>query len=255
MPTFLAALLMSQLALPASLEQDRLRVCMSQARTDPATAITAASEWLQEAQEVERSYPQQCLGFAFTSLLRWEAARDAFAAARDARGAGDFLGRARLGAMAGNAALAGEDFSGAELLFRLAESDALASGQREMAGRISSDCARALVGLGEEARAESALSRAREFAPQLPEIWLLSATLSRRQGDLETAQGHIATANLLDPANQAIGLEAGVIAALGGFEAAARDSWESVIAVDPSTPEAASARAYLAQFAEEEATP
>ena len=54
----------------------------------------------------------------------------------------------------------------------------------------------------------------------------------------------------LDPRDPAIGLEAGVIAALGGRNEAARKSFESVIAADADGPYAAPAKAYLAQVSE-----
>ncbi|MBO0749524.1 MAG: hypothetical protein J2O44_03700, partial [Porphyrobacter sp.] len=117
--TFLAPLsLLAGAAQPltapqGSPEQARLTVCLDQARTDPATAITTAGTWLSEAHDTGRALPQQCLGQAYVSLLRWDAARDAFIAARDAALPSDYAVRARLGAMAGNAAFAAKDLSGA----------------------------------------------------------------------------------------------------------------------------------------------
>ncbi|HZF45775.1 MAG TPA: hypothetical protein VEZ26_05540, partial [Sphingomonadaceae bacterium] len=59
----------------------------------------------------------------------------------------------------------------------------------------------------------------------------------------------------LDPANPAIGLEAGVIAALAGADDAARKSWQSVVETAPDSPEAQTARDYLAQLAPTPTTP
>ena len=255
MTLLLASLLFAQIAAPATLADDRLRICMSQARNDPATAIGTANAWLEEAVEVERSYPRQCLGFAYTSLLRWEAARDAFVTARDVRAAADFTGRARLGGMAGNAAIAAEDFGGALAILDAAQADALAGGRAQLAGTIAADRARAFVGLEQDEQATAALENAREWAPQVADVWLLSATLARRMNDLASAQAHIRTANLLAPQNAAIGLEAGLIAALSGDDTAARTAWQSVIAVDREAPEAATARAYLAQLEEGNTSP
>src|SRR6185312_5629758 len=94
-------------------EQARLTLCLDQARKDPATAITTAGLWLNEAHDAGRALPQQCLGQAYVSLLRWDAARTAFLAARDSALAGEYAVRARLGAMAGNAAIAGKDLAAA----------------------------------------------------------------------------------------------------------------------------------------------
>jgi len=235
-------------ALPRPVEQDRLTVCLELARRDPATAIATASQWLGEANGAERALPQQCLGQAYVGLLRWEAARDAFLAGRDALGGVDPAGRARMGAMAGNAALAANDAEGALAALDVALADARLAGDGPLAGTISADRARAFVSQGWTDEAEDALEQARADAPQDAGVWLLSATLSRRLGDLAAAQGQIETAATLAPTDPAIGLEAGVIAALAGNDEAARKSLESVVALAPSGPEAASARAYLAQL-------
>src|SRR5687768_11998373 len=89
-----------------SLEQARLNLCLDQARTDPATAITEANTWLGEAGAPETSYPQQCLGYAYTMLQRWDAAERTFLAARETELEINHFRRAQLATMAGNAALA-----------------------------------------------------------------------------------------------------------------------------------------------------
>ncbi|GAA0266667.1 hypothetical protein GCM10009127_02770 [Alteraurantiacibacter aestuarii] len=233
---------------PLTLQEDRLRACMTQARRDPPTAITTAVEWMEGTYGGDLSYPQQCLGFAYMSLLRWDSARVAFIAARDSRPETDHAGRARLGGMAGNAALGAEDFAAAAPLLATAQADALAAGDNPLAGQMATDRARALVGLGSNQEAAAVLEQARELAPQEGAIWLLSATLARRMDDLAAAQGWIRTAALLDPQNPAVGLEAGLIAALGGFDDAARSSWQSVLALAPGTAEAMTAQTYLAQL-------
>jgi hypothetical protein len=90
-------------------ELARLSQCLELARTDPATAIATAGLWLIEAHDAGKAWPQQCLGQAYVGVLRWKAAHDAFLGARDAALSSDYTARARLGAMAGNAALAGND--------------------------------------------------------------------------------------------------------------------------------------------------
>ena len=89
---------------------------------------------------------------------------------------------------------------------------------------------------------------ARRDSPQNAETWLLSATLARRQGDLASAQARIQTAAGLDFKNPDIGLEAGVIAALGNRDDAARKSFQSVIDTAARTPEAEAAKGYLDQL-------
>jgi tetratricopeptide (TPR) repeat protein len=234
-----------------TLAQDRLTVCQTEARRDPTSAIVNASTWLREAVEDERSYPHQCLGVAYTSLLRWQAAEDAFMAAHAARPQSDFAGRARLAAMAANSALADGRHEAARKHLELAHGDAAVSGDTVLAGEIAADKARALVGLGLTDEAAKALAQARRDAPQRIESWLLSATLARRQDNLDEAQAHIQTAAALGPQDPAVALEAGVIAALAGRDEAARLSWRSVLELAPDGPEAAAARDYLAQLDEE----
>ena len=247
---FLALLLAAQAAAsaPPTLEQDRLTVCLDQARTDPATAIVTADTWLAEATGAQRSAPQQCLGTAYVSLLRWDAAEGAFVAARDAQPADRALERAKLGAMAGNAALGAQHAAAALPLLDQALVDARAASQTELAGSIAADRARALVALDREEEAGAALADARRDAPQLANVWLLSATLARRLDALDEAQGYIETAAALAPQDAAVGLEAGVIAALGGRDDVARASWRSVIDMAPTSPAASTAANYLAQL-------
>ena len=229
-------------------EQARLTVCLDQARNDPATAITTAGLWLIEAHDAGQALPQQCLGQAYVSLLRWQAAHTAFLAARESALASDYAVRARLGAMAGNSALAGGDTAAALTDLNQALADAALAGDKPLAGSIAADKARALVALGRTAEASATLQQARADAPQDVQVWLLSATLARRTGDLKSAQAQIATAAALAPTDAAVGLEAGVIAELTGNDAAARKSWNAVVALAPDAPEAQSATAYLAQI-------
>ncbi len=254
MPAFLAALLiLAQAAAPlapATLEQDRLTACMDEARSDPGQAIITANEWLEGLSGAATAYPQQCLGFAYMGLLRWNAARQAFVEARNARPIDDRLERARLGAMAGNAAIAAEDFVLALPLLQAAQTDAGEAGNNRLAATIATDIARAQVSMGDPSEAADALEQARQLDPQSGEIWLLSATLARRMDDLPSAQSWIETAARLDPRNLSIGVEAGVIAALGGNYDAARSSWLSVIDTASDSPQADAARTYLAQIEE-----
>jgi tetratricopeptide (TPR) repeat protein len=247
------ALLAAQIVIPFGghePQSDQLKTCLDQAQSDPAAAIATANAWLAKARDAKRADPQECIGQAYANLERWAAAHDAFLAARDAAAPNDRLGRARLGAMAGNAALAGNDAATALTDLDKAVGDAALAGNGPLAGSIGADKARALVALGRNDDAAKVLEQARTQAPQDPQVWLLSATLSRRMGDLTAAHGEIVTAASLDRSDPAIGLEAGVIAELAGDEEAARQSWQAVLALAPDSPEAASATAYLAQTAE-----
>ncbi len=234
--------------MPPTLEEDRLSVCLKQANGDPSTAIITANLWIAEAQGAERSFPQQCLGMAYTRLLRWKAAEEAFLTARDEALETDPLLRSRLASMAGNSALADGRNEDALKDLALASSDAALAGGGVPGGEVQIDRSRALVALGRIDEAETALASARSDAPQNANAWLLSATLARRKGDLATASSEIETAAKLDPANPAIALEAGVIAVLSGKDDAAQLSWQAVLASAPTSPEAETARGYLAQL-------
>jgi Flp pilus assembly protein TadD len=231
-----------------SFDEARFEECLEQARADPATAIDTASQWSGEVVGEAAAYPQQCLGHAYTSLLRWGAAERAFLTGREALGEGQYEWRARLAIQAANAALAENRADAALFDLALAERD-LADSDPGIAAMIESDRARALVAAGRESEAVAALEKARTLDPQSPNVWLLSATLARRLDQLAEAQTYIETAARLAPNYPEIGLEAGVIAMLAGDEAAARASWQSVIAVAPDDDATAvTAKAYLAQL-------
>jgi tetratricopeptide (TPR) repeat protein len=249
--TLLHSLLVAQAAAAmVPLEQARLDVCLDKARADPATAMAEASTWLGEVAAPESSYPQQCLGYAYTLLLRWEAAESAFLAAREAELEINRFRRAQLAAMAGNAGLADNRPDAALAALGLAATDAAVAGNAGLRAIVETDRARAMVMQGREGEAEAVLAAARGFDAQNALAWLLSATLARRLGKLDEAQGFIETASALSPGYPEVGLEAGVIAMLQGREDAAKASWESVVAIEPNSEAAATARGYLAQLAE-----
>ena len=237
--------LLAQATVMGTDDQARLAECLEIARTDPTTAIATADDWLTGRSGSTIALPNQCLGIAYTRLSRWNAAQDAFARSRAA--SSDPQAAARFGGMEGNAALAAGDNAGAEVAFLQAAALARQAGLTTLAGEIEADRSRALVALGRLDEAASALATAVRDAPQNADGWLLSATLTRRNGDLAAAQAAIETADALRPADPAIGLEAGVIAMLANHPDAARKSWNSVIVAAPDSAEAKVAQAYITQ--------
>lgn len=245
------SLLLAQAASGAvSLEQARLDLCLDQARADPGAAMVEASAWLGEMSGASASYPQQCLGYTYTMLQRWDAAEQAFLKAREAEPKANPFRRAQLATMAANAALAENRADAALLSLVLAQSDAEAAGDAGLQSLVATDRARALVIKGRETEAETVLATARELDAQNALAWLLSGTLARRLGKLDEAQALISTAAALSPDYPEIGLEAGVIAMLQGREDAAEASWRSVLALEPDSETGTTARAYLAQLEE-----
>jgi tetratricopeptide (TPR) repeat protein len=214
------------------------------AERTPREAEAAAQAWLAKAQGAEKAFAGECLGVVLSRQDKWSEAEAAFLAARDA--AADKALRARLGAMAGNAALARGDAAAALAALDTAKADAGAD--KALAGGIAIDRARALVALKRDAEAAMALDEARADAPDNAQAWLLSATLSRRMNKLAEAQVQIEQAAALLPVDPEVGLEAGVIAVLAGHDEAARKSWQSVVSAAPDSEAAATAKGYLAQL-------
>ena len=233
---------------PRTTAQARLDDCLILAASDATSALAEAASWQEGNSGTELSYALQCQGQAMVFLLRWDAAANAFIAARDARPDYAHSARARLGTMAGNALLASGDPEGALATLDAAREDALAASDGAMAGGIDVDRSRALVALERLPDAAETLERARQAAPQNPQGWLLSATLARSQGDMPRADSWIGTALALDPSNLDVLLEAGLVSALLGRDDRAREYWRAIGSLDSASPQAATARDYLAQL-------
>lgn len=231
-----------------------LQSCLDQIDADPARAHATAQIRRSETRGADRVLANHCLGTAASALGLWEDARTAFLAAEAETPADEPRARARFAVMAGNAALAGGDAEAAIRLFAGAEAAARSAGAVPLEAIASTDRARALVVLGRSEEALAALESATGLAPNRADAWLLKATLLRRLDRLGEAQAAIERAAALTTGGTGlgpdIGLEAGVIAVLGGREDAARASWQSVIDLAPESPQAATARDYLAQLGE-----
>ncbi|EJU12001.1 hypothetical protein LH128_15961 [Sphingomonas sp. LH128] len=222
--------------------------CMSAVEANPEKSAELARSALADAIGRERVRAGLCLGVALSDLDRWDEARTAFTNARDAADPADHASRARLGAMAGNAALAAGQAGQALSLLAPAATDAKIVGDADLTASIALDRARGLVAVKQPDEAANALAEARAAQPDNAQAWLLSATLSRRQDQLALAQTQIEKAASLAPQDPEIGLEAGVIAMLSHNDAAARRSWESVVAAAPSSDAAVTAKQYLSQL-------
>lgn len=228
----------------APTETAAIDTCLTLAASDPARATDLAEEWIARTTGIQRAAGNHCLGVAASNAGDWAGAADAFLAAR--ADAADPRFQARMGALAGSALLAQD--KPADALAALDQAAAQTGVEADLAAAIALDRAAALVALGRTDDAAGALAAARAAAPQDAQAWLLSATLARRTGDLATAQTQIEQAATLDPRDPAIGLEAGIIAALGQRDEAAAKSFRSVIAAAPDSPQAAAAQDYLKQL-------
>lgn len=225
-----------------------LKDCLELVASEPARAHSQAQIRRNETFGEQRVIANHCLGLAATELGLWDDARGAFLAARDEAPAEDTRARARFGAMAGNAALAGGDPAGALAALETARKDARTAASASLEAIAALDAGRALVALERPEEALAALADATRLAPDNGEGWLLTATLLRRMDRLDEAQDAIERAGALSPLDGAVGLEAGVIAVLSGRTEAARDSWQSVIDLVPESLAAATARGYIEQI-------
>ena len=233
---------------PLNPQASWLAQCLDLIDQDPARAHVQAQVERERTVGDDRVLANHCLGLASTKLERWREAEAAFLAARDEVPDGDRRLRARLGAMAANAAMAVDEPQRGLLLLDVALADARASSAGDMTAFILIDRARALVNLGQLEDAEISLAEAGQLRPDDGEARLLSATLLRRLGKLGEAQEQIEEAARIDPLDPQVGLEAGVIAVLDQREDAARESWQSVLAIAPESAEAQIARDYLDQL-------
>lgn len=235
-------------ALPASISNAG---CLGAVEANPERSAELARNALADAIGREKVRAGLCLGVALSELGRWDDAREAFVNARDVAAADDHASRARLGAMAGSAALAAGQPGQALGLLVPAAGEAQAAGDMALKASITLDRARALVAVNQPNEAAAALAEARSAEPDNAQAWLLSATLSRRQNKLAEAQAQIEKAAQLAPRDPEVGLEAGVIAVLSGKDEAARRSWNSVLAMAPGTDAAAAASQYISQLGPE----
>ncbi len=225
-----------------------LAACLALVSEDPARAHSQAQIRRNETSGTDRVLANHCLGLAATELGLWEDAITAFGAARDETPGEELRARARLGTMAGNAALASGDSQGATAILQRAKTDAQRAASARLQAIAATDLARAFVGMNMTDEALAELQTATSLQPNNFEAWLLTATLLRRLDRLGEAQAAIERAGELAPLESQIGLEAGVIAVLSGREEAARQSWESVIFVQPDSMAAQTAQDYLAQL-------
>ena len=235
-------------SLPAE-RQQQFADCLAEARDDPETALDTANAWRVSADnDLDLVRSAHCLGLAFVTLERFDEARQIFEVA--SAEAPESLGayRARLLAMAGNAALRDGKGAVAEPLFATAIERALSAGDMELASDLSADRAGALAMTDRFDDAVEAMRISREHNPSSVRAWLTSAMLMRRLERLGEAQQMIEQAATLNPRNPAVGLEGGIIAAVSGREEDARRSFESVLLVAPDSEWANRATAYLEQL-------
>lgn len=201
--------------------------CNAVLRDDPVKAIARAEAWRDAGGGIAA---RQCLGLAYVAAERWGPAASAFEqAAKTAELQND--GRAAgLWVQSGNAALAGDDPVKAKAAFDRAL--ALPITSDPLRGEALMDRARAQVAANDPAAARVDLDAALKLVPGDPMGWLLSATLARRQNQLDRAETDIREALRLAPDASAIAYEQGNIAFEKGSRDLARGAWQRAIDLD-----------------------
>jgi tetratricopeptide (TPR) repeat protein len=239
----------SHAAAPAQ-PKDRGANCRALALQDPARAIAEANAWRLVGGGISA---RQCLGLAYVQDERWASAATVFEqAAKEAQTAHDSRA-ANLWSQAGNAALAANDPARA----RRNLDAALAAGQLAdvLRGETQLDRARADVALNDYAAARKDLNDALTNVPADPMAWLLSATLARRQGEVDRAIADINEAIKRAPDDPDVALEEGNVQAVAGNLAGARQAWQRAVKTGANLPSGKSAAAALQANANADAEP
>lgn len=222
----------------------RFNACVALTKIDVPRALAEAQDWAKQADNLPSRH---CLALAQGADGDWNAAATTFVRAATAGEAANDPRAVLLWTQAGNAALAGDD----PQLARTALDRALKlPGLTDpMQGEAWLDRGRADVGLGDMAAARIDIDRAMKLIPNDPFAWLLSATLARRQDDLDRASRDISEAAKLAPDAAAVALEAGNIALAAGADAAAKVAWERAKKLAPTEPAGQAAAAQLEELA------
>jgi tetratricopeptide (TPR) repeat protein len=247
---FWLMLLLAPLALPGQAQilgngAARYNTCLKLAAEYPQRAIAYANNWRIDGGG--GSAARHCLALAqyhnhdiSTALATFEAA------ATESERAGDGLA-VQLWRQAADAATLSDRPEPAVRYLARAIDLASVTGPAKLVPGLRVERAEALVALDRAAEARAELDRALAADPDVEDGWLLSATLSRRMGDLSRAEAAILEAAKRAPDSAAVQYEAGTIAAAGGKTELARTAWTAAAAAEPeSIPGKAAAKALAA---------
>ena len=206
-------------------DRARYQACVGLAEADAARAEAEARAFLRAGGGLPARH---CLALAQLAAGRPAEAAATLAEAAAAAEARRHAYAADLWAQAGNAAFLAGDLALARAHLDRAVAGAGPFSPKRTAGfRI--DRARVLAELGDPAGARADLDEAIRLAPEDPVAWMLSAALSRRQGDIGRAAAAIERATALAGSDPDVLFEAGNVAAAGGDLAGARALWEMAV--------------------------
>jgi tetratricopeptide (TPR) repeat protein len=225
-----------QIAATGATEADRGRyaACLSLTRSDPAHAIETAQAWRVENGGTGALH---CLALAHYARKDYPAAFAAFdGAVRASQTAGDGQAVVLLNQAADAALAVGQPDRALGFLDRAlvnyGEGPALSPGAEASLRVIRAE---ALVDLNRNTDAAADLARATTLDPNVPDGWLLRATLARRMGDLGAAETAILKAAGQTPDSAEVQFEAGVIAATQGNMDLAKTAWIAASSADPES--------------------
>jgi tetratricopeptide (TPR) repeat protein len=215
-------------------DRGRYAACLAFTKSDPARAIETAQAWRVENGGTGAMH---CLALAHYARKDFAAAFAAFdGAVRASQMAGDGQAVVLLNQAADAALAAGQPDKALGFLDRAlvnyGDGPALSPGA-EAALRVIR--AEALVDLNRNTDAAADLARATTLDPNVPDGWLLRATLARRMGDLGAAETAILKAAAQTPDSAAVQFEAGVIAATQGNMDLAKTAWIAASSADPES--------------------
>ena len=223
---------------PMAGDRSRYAACLALAKSAPGRAIESAQAWRIENGGMAALH---CLALAQFERKDYAAAFSSFdAAVKASQRAGDGQVVVLLSQAADAALLAGQPQTALGFLDRAISSgggaaatgsDATAITPRvEAALRVTR--AETLVELRRDKDAAADLARATMVFPDVPDGWLLRATLARRMGDLATAETAILAAAARTPDSAEVQYEAGNIAAARGDMVLAKTAWTAAAAAD-----------------------
>jgi tetratricopeptide (TPR) repeat protein len=211
----------------------RYAQCLSATDTDPASALSAAAEWLRAG---GGAAARHCQALALVGLKRYDqagAALDALGRAPDVAGT---QMRAAIFDQAGNAwLLAG---NGAKAAASLSAALALSGGDAD----LFADLARAQAMRKKWAETESALNAALSLAPRRIDLLVLRASARRALKNFVGAHDDIEAALKLDPGNAGALVERGLLRKQAGDLAGARRDFQAAAKADPNSEAAVTAR-------------
>ena len=221
-------------------EAQRLLNCMQLAQQDPDAAIAEGARWALTDNGVEAHL---CLGVGYENDGEWARAEQSYMqaharaeATNDTRQIGILVNAGRMALADGNAETARSRFDTALASDQLGESER---------GHVLLERAQVHVVLDDGTAAQTDLIAAQALMPNDKLVWLLSATLARRQGNFDEAGDFIDRALELDQSDPAILLEAGNIAIGLNAYGVAEQAWGRASAADPDGPAGQAARRNL----------